>query len=66
MTEIDRVEYASLQIKIRGIEEKLVGWRKQRGTIDQIIGLLEVRWSEAVKREKELQIKNGLSAGKEP
>lgn len=64
MTEIDRIEYAAVQGKIRQLEEKITDWERQEATIKHLLGVLQKALAEAVKREKEIQIKHGLSAGK--
>lgn len=63
MTEIDRVEYAVVQGKIRRLEEKIAGWERQDATIRHMLGLLQKEWADAVRIEKDIQIKYGLSAG---
>jgi len=58
MREVERVELEMLQVRIRGLEEKIAGWEKQLSTICHIIGLLNGRLDESREREKELRAKS--------
>lgn len=65
MSEVDRIEYESLDIKIRSLEHKINHWEGQDALVREMIRLLQKRWSEAITRQKDLQIKYGISVKSE-
>ena len=60
MNTIDEIEYKLLDLKIRELEEKIIGWNKHADTIQHMINLLKKSLGEACTREKQIRESHGL------